>query len=88
MGTTGSKIEEFFERIPGIGYLVSAGEGIAFAVTGDVEHKAEAQRAAARCTNETVKGVAIAAAVALTPFEGPAAPAIWAAAGAAGDLAG
>ena len=88
MGGTGSKVEAFFERVPIVGYLVSAGEEIAFAATGDVRHKAEAQRAAARCTNETVKAVFIGAAVALTPFEGGAAPAVWAAAGALGDLAG
>ena len=51
-------------------------------------NKAEAQRAAARCTNDTIKGVTIGVAVALTPLEGLAAPRIWAAAGAAGDLAG
>mmetsp|Transcript_4080 Transcript_4080/g.5972 ORF Transcript_4080/g.5972 Transcript_4080/m.5972 type:complete len:781 (+) Transcript_4080:315-2657(+) len=74
-------VTQFFEHIPVIGYAVSAVQAIA-------GHPAEAQRAAARCTNETVKGITIAAAVALTPFEGPLAPAVWAAAGAAGDLAG
>jgi hypothetical protein len=88
MGGVGSKTEEFFERIPLIGYAVSYVEAVEFLVTGDVRHNAEAQRAAARCTNETVKAVVIGAAIAFTPFEGPAAPFIWAAAGAVGDLAG
>jgi hypothetical protein len=74
-------VTQFFEHVPVLGYVVAAVQGIA-------GNGAEARRAAARCTNELVKGVAIAAAVALTPLEGPAAPLIWAAAGAAGDLAG
>jgi len=72
---------EFIEHIPILGYTVAIGEAIA-------GNPAEAQRAAARCTNETIKATFIGLAVAATPFEGPAAPLVWAAAGAAGDLAG
>ena len=81
MGNAGSKVVEFIEHIPILGYTVAIGEAIA-------GNPAEAQRAAARCTNETIKATFIALAVAVTPFEGPAAPLVWAAAGAAGDLAG
>lgn len=81
MGNAGSKVEEFIEHVPVLGYGVAIGEALA-------GNKAEAQRAAARCTNETIKTISISLAVAATPFEGPAAPLVWAAAGAAGDLAG
>jgi hypothetical protein len=80
LGTDGVTTQ-FLEHVPLIGYGVAIGQSIA-------GHQAEAQRAAARCTNETVKGVMIAGAVALTPFEGPFAPFVWMAAGAAGDLMG
>lgn len=84
MGQAFSKdgeVTQFFEHIPIVGYAVAG-------IQAGAHNKAEAMRAVARATNELFHTVIIAAAVAATPFEGPAAPLIWAAAGAIGNLGG
>ena len=48
------KLLTLTESLPVLGFAVSAGHGVAAALTGDTEDKERARRAAAACTSSTL----------------------------------
>eukprot|EP00112_Aurelia_sp_Birch-Aquarium-sp1_P001911 Seg1209.1 transcript_id=Seg1209.1/GoldUCD/mRNA.D3Y31 product="hypothetical protein" protein_id=Seg1209.1/GoldUCD/D3Y31 len=48
------EVTKFMEAVPGVGYVASAGHGIAAAVTGDEEHLQRARRACAASTKSSL----------------------------------